>query len=273
MKRIKQMGIALLLMQCFVNIAMADMGHHHEPAPAVTVSVFAAKADTPKPLVKDKPTAVNLFLFNRFNGEGIGEDQLLTVHTEKMHVLIIDPTLTDYQHLHPKPGKKPGEYTVEFTPHTSNAYRIWLDITPQDRVQQYVITDLPGANKQNPPVVKTLSMNSVVEDYHFKLSFNKPLKVGESALGTVMITDKNGKDVTQLEPIMEAFAHIVAFDEDYKTILHIHPMGPEPKDLSARGGPRIDFHMTPSASGFVKIFVQVKIQGKELFAPFGVDVR
>jgi hypothetical protein len=259
MKVMRNIWIVIFLMSG-MNIAMA-VSH---------ASDFTVTAHTQTPLKENVSTSVTLFLSD--NGKGVGEDKLKTVHTQKVHALIIDPTLTDYQHIHPKSGKKSGEYVFDFTPHTANAYRIWLDITPNDGPQQYVMTDLSGENKKNLPVIKKLSMSSEMGGYHFNLSFDKPLKVGQDAMGSVIITDKNGKDVTNLEPIMEAFAHIVAFNQDYRTILHVHPMGPEPKDSTLRGGPRIDFHLTPSQTGYVKIFVQVQINGKEIIAPFGVNV-
>ncbi|HLF67583.1 MAG TPA: hypothetical protein VI522_08205, partial [Gammaproteobacteria bacterium] len=235
-------------------------------APQLTLT-----AKTQTPLTENTATAVTLFLSQQ--GKGVGVDQLETVHTEKVHALIIDPSLTDYQHIHPTPGNKPGEYRFNFTPKTPYAYRIWLDITPVGGTQQYISTDILGKNPQNPPVAKLLATKTEVDGYQFKLSFDQPLKVGQSVMGSVMITDKNGQEVKTLEPLMEAFAHIVAFNEDYRTILHVHPMGAAPKDPKLRGGPRIDFHMTPTAAGFVKIFVQVKINGAEIFAPLGVNVQ
>ncbi len=223
---------------------------------------FTLTAQASPELIENKSSAVTLFLSQQ--GKGIGENQLQTVHTEKIHALIIDPTLTDYQHIHPSVGKKTGEYIFDFTPHTQNAYRIWFDITPVNGKQEYIIVDLKGSNKINPEVIKKLNSETIVDGYHFKLTFDQPLTVGGHAMGHVDISDENGKPVTQLEPIMEAFAHIVAFNEDYKTILHIHPMGQD--------GSKIDFHIMPTEKGFVKLFVQVKISGKEIFAPFGVMV-
>ena len=73
-----------------------------------------------------------------------------------------------------------------------------------------------------------------------------------------------------LEPVLGAFAHIVGFNEDFKTVLHAHPLGDAPKDENARGGPDLEFHIVFPSAGFYKIFVQLKIAGKDLFVPFGV---
>jgi hypothetical protein len=258
MKRFSLLGYVLVLQLCIVSVAFATTG-------------YTLDAQTEPSLKENTSSKVTLFLTD--DGRAIGENDLKTVHTEKIHALIIDPTLTDYQHIHPKVGKKTGEYVFDFTPHTQNNYRIWLDITPKNAAQRYVIADMLGINKNNPSVIKTLNSVTTIDGYDFKLKFDQPLKVGAHVMGTVVITDKNGKPVTNLEPIMEAFAHIVAFNENYETILHVHPMGPEPKDPSLRGGPQIDFHLMPSTTGFVKIFVQVQINGKEIIAPFGLEIK
>ena len=36
------------------------------------------------------------------------DEDLVTVHTQKFHLLVVDPALTDYQHIHPQPTNTPG---------------------------------------------------------------------------------------------------------------------------------------------------------------------
>ena len=55
-------------------------------------------------------------------------------------------------------------------------------------------------------------------------------------------------------------------------MLHVHPMGPEPTGEDQRGGPVLAFHLMPETPGFGKLFAQVRIGGRELFAPFGLTV-
>ena len=47
-----------------------------------------------------------------------------------MHLLIVDPSLDDYQHVHPRPGRRPGEWDFSFRPRFGGAYRIFADFTP-----------------------------------------------------------------------------------------------------------------------------------------------
>ena len=61
--------------------------------------------------------------------------------------------------------------------------------------------------------------------------------------------------------------------DDFRTVTHVHPMGKEPTNAGDRGGPELMFHLEPSKPGFVKLFAQVKVGGKEIFVPFGVMVK
>lgn len=72
---------------------------------------------------------------------------------------------------------------------------------------------------------------------------------------------------------MEAFAHIFGFFDDRQTVVHIHSIGEEPSKATDKGGPELQFHIMPKKAGFIKLFVQVSINGKELFLPFGIVVK
>ncbi|MCU0793713.1 MAG: hypothetical protein MUE42_12880, partial [Opitutaceae bacterium] len=63
-------------------------------------------------------------------GRPIGPVDLATVHTRKLHLLVIDPSLGDYQHLHPDPGARPGEWVFAHTPRAGGNYRVFADFTP-----------------------------------------------------------------------------------------------------------------------------------------------
>jgi hypothetical protein len=81
------------------------------------------------------------------------------------------------------------------------------------------------------------------------------------------VTSADGKGFTQLEPLMGAFAHLVGFSEDYKTIMHLHPKGPLLLDPAVRGGPELEFQICALRPGFVRLFAQVQIEGHSRFFP------
>lgn len=205
------------------------------------------------------------------HGKPLTSDDLKVVHMHKIHLLIADPTLSDFQHVHPQPTPTPGSYLFRFTPKKEGGYRAWADITPSESgVQQYAKADL---GEPKPPEIDTTeSTIAAFGDMRFVLAFDKPPLAGAESTGSVTITNDKGEPLTVLEPLMGAYAHVVGIYDDYTTVAHTHPLGDPPQDETARGGPAILFHLAPVRPGFIKLFVQVKVNSKEIFVPFGIKV-
>jgi len=223
---------------------------------------------------KEQQKTVKIKLTHKNNGQPVTDDALQEMHTKKLHVLIINNRLTDYSHVHPTPLiDQPGYYVFNWEPQSNDYYRLWVDIVPvETKQQEYVVADLTPPQLQ-PTIDKTLVQKNTVNGLTFAITFDNPLHINKASMGTLTVTDKNGQPVTQLEPIMGAYAHIVGFYEDFHSIMHIHPMGKEPSKPSDRGGSVLQFHIEPKHAGFVKLFVQVVYQGKEIYVPFGVEVK
>lgn len=220
-----------------------------------------------------KLTQVTLRLNTIADGRPLSLDGLKEAHTKRLHLLVIDPSLSDYHHIHPVAGKNPGEYTFDFTPLKSDSYRVWADIIPvATGKQEYVRTDMGMTSKENASIDKTTSTTTTVDGYIFTLSLDGEPKAGAPVMGSVTVT-KVDQLFTGLEPVMGAFAHVVAFTEDYNSVLHVHPMDKEPTSETERGGPKLEFHIEPEKAGFVKLFAQVRIGGKDIYAPFGIAVK
>lgn len=246
---------------------------HHQEQPPLAQNSFDLEVTLKKPLVKGKVNRVQLELINAKNQKKLTLADLKTVHTEKLHLLIIDPTLSDYHHIHPTMDKNKGVFVFDFTPKTNGDYRIWADITPLQTNQQiYVMTDIGVKAKKTPLINKMVNTVVNLDDYTFTLKLDGEAKAGQAIMGAITVT-KNNKPFTELEPVMGAFAHIVGFGEHYNSVLHIHPMGKEPTQSTDRGGPTLDFHIEAEQAGFVKLFAQMCIEGQEIFVPFGIMVQ
>lgn len=208
------------------------------------------------------------------NGTPISFDDLKEVHTKKIHLLIIDPTLTDYHHEHPAPTSTPGEYVFRFFPKSTGPYRTWADLQPlATGFQEYAMTDIPGTETSSLSIDKKTVMQTSVGNLSYHLEFsNASLRTNQPVEGTLKIFGKDGTPFHELEPIMGTFAHIVGFNEDYQTVLHIHPMGNHVPTLTERGGPELHFQFYAPKPGFYRLFAQVQIQGVSQFAPFGIEV-
>lgn len=234
----------------------------------IKISLEKQKDQRDKKLVQIKFTKIK-------DDQPITNNDLKEAHTKKVHQLIIDDSLVDYHHIHPEALKQPGAYQFKWQPKAKRNYKLWANLVPVDtNEQQYVPFDLIKDDKTKAIIDKKTSMESTMEEYIFKLSFDKDkLVTGKATMGKITVTNAKGEQVKTLEPVMAAYAHIVGFSEDLKSVIHIHPMGVEPTKDTDRGGPELDFHLETSSPGFVKLFAQVKLGGKELFVPFGLNIE
>ena len=219
-------------------------------------------------------TAATVLRLTGPNGKPVTLADLKEAHTEKLHLLIVDESLTDYHHEHPVPAEKPGEYRFEFKPKAGGTYHVWADLLPEATgKQEYSKTTVnvkgTAAKPQN-----TTNTTAELDGHRFDWTTedNKPLQVGESALVKVRVTGPDGQPFKQLEPVMGAYAHMVAFPTNLESVTHVHPTGPEPTTKTERGGPELSFHVVPERAGFQKFYLQTQIGGRDKFVAFGVDV-
>jgi hypothetical protein len=201
---------------------------------------------------------------------------LVEMHTKKIHLLINDLSLSDYHHEHPTPTGVPGEYEFSITPTKPGPYRAWADLVPAaSSIQEYVTADIPANTVSEPLKDRRTTSSAVVNGRTYVLELNtgnRPIHAGETVIGTIAVAGSDGKPFVGLEPVMGTFAHIVGFNEDLKTILHIHPYGKEPTSAADRAGPAFAFKFYAPTPGFFRLYGQVQIGGVNQFAPFGVTI-
>ncbi|MCX6936694.1 MAG: hypothetical protein NTU80_02165 [Verrucomicrobia bacterium] len=215
-------------------------------------------------------------------GQPIGPVDLATVHTRKLHLLVIDPTLGDYQHLHPEPGAQPGEWTFTHTPRRAGAYRVFADFTPVATGRGlYAFADYTAREGKMPETSATtltrLGEEAVVEEWRFRLATGdgKPVRAGEPAILTFSGRELAGGAVP-LSLVMDAYAHLVAFDERRSGFAHLHPRGDAPGDyrvsIPDARAPRLTFDLMIPEPGHYVVWAQVNLQGGEHFLPFALEV-
>ncbi len=233
-------------------------------------------ARTDQPLQRGRPAAVTVTL-RRGDGSPVEPADLAVMHTQPIHLLIVDPALADYHHEHPVATGQPGEYSFAFTPQRAGGYRIFADLVPLTTgVQEYAFTDLPG--REAPGAQAEFHPGFLAQagglKFHAVLDGgNAPLRAGATRNLTITVTDARERPVRDLAPFMNAFAHVVGFYDDYRTVVHIHPEGGEILRPDVRGGPTMTFRLFPPRAGNLRLYCQVLVGGKALFAPFDVRVE
>ena len=234
--------------------------------------IIRALVRTDAPLQVGVKTNAHLFLKGP-EDERVTPDQLCEVHTQRIHLLIIDGSFTDYHHEHPVPTNIAGQYDFSFTPQKPGTYRVWADVQPLiTGIQEYAMTVIPAATSEELLRVTADKLEETVNGLHYALQFQQPVKAGETAMGTLRVTQADGSGFTRLEPIMDAYAHLVGFHENHTTVLHIHPETSQPPAPNDRGGPDLHFRLFAPIPGYFRLFVQVQRDGVPQFASFGLNV-
>lgn len=211
------------------------------------------------------------------NNKPIAPEDLVVMHTRKLHLLIADPSLTDYQHLHPEPTRVPGEWSFTFTPKLGGIYRIFADFTPAATNRSlYANVDLVVAGEQlsTPELAAAMTPSWIGQRDSYRLELvpgTRQIRAGQATDLKFSVTNTGGGAVG-LEPVMDAYAHLVAFDTARSGFAHLHPMdadlGVAPDSIK----PTLSFKITIPAAGRYVIWAQLKINGREKFVPFWFDV-
>lgn len=210
------------------------------------------------------------------SGKMIAPADLLEVHTRKLHLLIVDPTLTDYQHVHPEAGKTPGDWSFEFTPRRAGLYRVFADFTPTATARGlYASANLDvgaGGGMEKAQGARTMSWAAEREGIRFTLTPGaQPLRARQPADLKFAMARTDGGAVA-LQPVMGAFAHLVAFDEGRRGFAHLHPMETDLLATPDAKRPEFSFKITIPSAGRYVVWAQVNVGGRETFVPFWFEV-
>jgi Heavy metal binding domain len=238
--------------------------------------IIRAEIVANSPLEIGKRADLRIRLFFVDNGQPVALSDLEETHTRKIHLLVSDISETDYHHEHPEPVGD-GEYAFSFIPQRPDTYRIWADLLPaRTHVQQYSVADIPSSTPRQAKMAENEPENrhAEIDGYKFDLSFEKELiHERDTIAGKLRVTQPDGQPCNKLGVVMGAFGHFVGFGDDFATVLHLHPVGPLITDPEARGGPELSFYFRSNKTGLFRLFAQVKIDGKDFFPRFVLQVQ
>ena len=117
------------------------------PSDATALHAVRATITTDAPLEVGKPAHAVLHL-RRADNEPVTPAELIETHTRKIHLLVVDGSLTDYHHEHPQPAATPGDYVFDFTPSKPGPYLAWADLRPLPMgLQEYETAIIAGLGK------------------------------------------------------------------------------------------------------------------------------
>ncbi|MFC7616248.1 hypothetical protein ACFQV2_25005 [Actinokineospora soli] len=211
-------------------------------------------------------TAEETFAFTITGPDGEPVTEFDVEHDKRMHLIVVRRDLTGFQHVHPEMAPD-GRWSVPLTVADPGVYRAYADFAPTGAEPLTLGVDLfaDGDAKQ----VRHAD-SRVVEVDGYRVRLDGDLTAGRSAEVAVTVT-KDGREVTDLEPYLAAYGHLVALRQGDLAYLHVHPEG-APGDGRTPAGPRVAFAVEVPSTGTYRLFLDFKHAGEVRTADFTVTV-
>ncbi|WP_308805699.1 hypothetical protein [Acrocarpospora corrugata] len=186
-----------------------------------------------------------------------------TEHEKKLHFIVVSRDLGRFQHLHPELGGD-GVWSVPLELPAAGTYRAFADFVPEQGENLTLGVDLFAPGEFRPEPAPGSTRMAVVDGYEVTLIGD--LAPGAASKLTVSVA-KDGKPVTDLQPYLGAYGHLVALRSGDLAYLHVHP---EP---SPTPGPEITFHTEVPSQGGYRLFLDFQHGGKVRTADFTVQAH
>ncbi|ATL68020.1 hypothetical protein [Nocardia terpenica] len=252
------------------GVSAADAGHGH-------MTMGAGRPDRTEGLASSSdgytfvPTTTTLipgvpqpFSFRITGPDGRPVTGFDVEHEQRLHLIVVRRDTAVYQHLHPTLDAD-GTWTVPLNLPSAGSYRLLADFVPTGQQPMTLGVDLavPGDFR---PAEHQPSRESVVDGYRVQLS-GDPV-AGRASTLTLRVS-RDGKPVTDLQPYLGAYGHLVALRGGDLAYVHVHPEG-APGDGRTPAGPDITFHAELPSAGTYRLFLDFQHAGTVRTAQFTV---
>lgn len=197
-------------------------------------------------------------------------------HGRALHLIVVRSDGTGYQHLHPLLGGD-GVWRAPVAMTAPGLYRAMADFTPDGGPRLVLGADLflPGAVI---PATPAPSRVWQADGYQVRLDGDLVPGGPSQVFATV---SKDGAAVTDLEPYLGAFGHLVALRSSDLAYLHVHPSAAgaggvadaaEPV-ATDRSGPGIAFVAEAPTAGTYRLYLDFSHGGTVRTAEFTIPTR
>jgi hypothetical protein len=181
------------------------------------------------------------------------------VHDRQLHLVVVRRDATGFQHVHPERDAA-GTWQVPLTVPAGGVYRAFADFTPTGGPETTLGVDLfaPGDFQ---PVAQAPSRTSTVDGY--TVTLDGELVPGATSPLRLTVT-RDGVPVTDLQPYLGAYGHLVALRGGDLAYLHVHP------GSTATSGPVVGFDAEVPSAGTYRMFFDFQVGGVVRTADFTV---
>jgi hypothetical protein len=189
-------------------------------------------------------------------------------HDIDLHLIAVRRDLTGFQHVHPDLGAD-GVWRVPLAL-DPGAWRLFADFVPTALGEKLTLgADLAVPGEFAPAPMPAESLTAEVDG--FTVVLTGALEPGrESELN--LSVSRAGRPVTDLQPYLGAYGHLVALRDGDLAYLHAHPMD-EPGGAAPAPGPHVRFATTAPSAGTYRLFLDFKHGDVVRTAAFTVAAR
>lgn len=222
-----------------------------------------------EPITTKLPAGTDTALqFRILDADGAPVTDFTQQHEKLLHLIVVRHDTTGYQHLHPTLAAD-GTWSTTTTFTEPGQYRLYADFVPAHGDSAVATADVtvPGTvdPKPLPPTAKTATVDG------YTVTLDGTVAAGTASPITLTVT-RDGAPVTDLQPYLGAYGHLVAIDADTLDYLHVHPTG-HPGDGVTAPGPGIEFEVTAPEAGDYRLFLDFKNGGTVRTAEFTVSAQ
>jgi hypothetical protein len=173
-----------------------------------------------------------------------------TAHDEDLHLIAVRRDLTGYQHVHPVLAPD-GTWSIPLDL-TAGSWRLFADFDPAGDDPAIVLgADVAVAGTYTPQPLPEPATTAEVDGY--TVTLDGQLVPGQESEVTLSVS-RDGQPVSDLQPYLAAYGHLVALRDGDLAYLHVHPAG-EPGDGTTQPGPDVTFYATAPSAGDYRLFL------------------
>jgi hypothetical protein len=186
-----------------------------------------------------------------------------TSHDKDLHLIVVRRDLSGFQHVHPERATD-GTWSIPLAVPSAGQYRVFADFQPAGHDGLTLGADVPAAGDYQPAPLPAAARTTTVDGYTVTLTGD--LTPGASSKVTLSVS-KDGQPVTDLQPYLGAYGHLVALRDGDLAYLHVHPDG-SPGDGRTAAGPDVAFHAEVPSDGAYRLYLDFQHDGKVRTAEF-----
>jgi hypothetical protein len=188
-------------------------------------------------------------------------------HEKELHLIVVRRDLSGFHHVHPTRDAS-GTWSIPFTFTAGGTWRLFADFQPAGLDRTLTLgTDVNVSGLYIPVPLSEPASISSFDGYDVTLA-GTPVAGKESEL--IFAISKGGKQVTDLQPYLGAFGHLVSLRGGDLAYLHTHPA--QEATAGMKGGPEIKFATTFPTPGTYSLFLDFQHAGVVRTAEFTVKV-